>query len=444
MANGRVAWRLRLLLVVAVPMLLAGCGDTIGPLQRFLLKTDDVIIERRADPNYEELFPHYVELCALSQWSRLDGTGRGNPFGHALMYIKGACKDEQAAFPQLRRCQGTATALDDPEHGAGVSVGRWFRNVNWIAIPGYELFYPGNLKTGEPLTRAHFDATVRDAIDKGVFDGVELHDNWTQKPEWTLEEFVADQSIATDFALQFSRNVFCARVPVPEPALDEIIAFLNEKNVEYATGEADYNWSLLANNCVHTVRNALAAANMWTPLSVRDVKIRHLFNLAVPANEFVNLSLLGTEGPLDRYRDIRRDDALRDAIHDFRWLPTRHGALVKTMPVHTPNEMFTTDFQLFVVQSPFSMARTAQAVRLLSDEKYVGLRQNLLHFKEKYEQALAAHDQRVAPLLSVRGTPFRRVARLHQEYIDDQRREVETLLSRLDDLEARTDEPATE
>ncbi len=285
---------------------------------------------------------------------------------------------------------------------------------------------------------------MRDAIDKGVFDGVELHDNWTQKPEWTLEEFVADQSIATDFALQFSRNVFCARVPVPEPALDEIIAFLNEKNVEYATGEADYNWSLLANNCVHTVRNALAAANMWTPLSVRDVKIRHLFNLAVPANEFVNLSLLGTEGPLDRYRDIRRDDALRDAIHDFRWLPTRHGALVKTMPVHTPNEMFTTDFQLFVVQSPFSMARTAQAVRLLSDEKYVGLRQNLLHFKEKYEQALATHDQRVAPLLSVRGTPFRRVARLHQEYIDAQRREVETLLSRLDDLEAKTDESATE
>ena len=65
---------------------------------------------------------------------------------------------------------------DDPEHGAGVSVGRWFRNVNWVAVPGYDLFYQGNLKFGEPLTQAHFDATVRDVISKGVYKGVKFHD----------------------------------------------------------------------------------------------------------------------------------------------------------------------------------------------------------------------------------------------------------------------------
>jgi len=78
--------------------------------------------------------------------------------------------------------------------------------------------------------------------------------------------------------------------------VDEIIAFLNDKNREYAEGEADYNWSVWADNCAHTLRNALAAANIWSPLSVQAIKFRQIFNLAVPANEFVNLAVLGTSG----------------------------------------------------------------------------------------------------------------------------------------------------
>lgn len=55
-------------------------------------------------------------------------------------YIKKGCKDERASFPQLRRCH-TATKLDDPEHGVGVSVGRWFRNVNWALFPVTNSFF---------------------------------------------------------------------------------------------------------------------------------------------------------------------------------------------------------------------------------------------------------------------------------------------------------------
>ena len=261
-----------MLSLIGLTGLLGGCDQIEGIFDRFKLKQDAIIVERSPDRAYEHLFPYYVELCALSQWETKDGR-RGNPFGHAVMYIKGACKDEAAPFPLLRRCRTVATEIDDPEHGAGVSVGRWFRNVNWVAVPGYELFYTGDLKPGERLTREHFDATVRAAIDKGVFDGVELHGSWTRNGEGSLPEFVAERSIGTDFALQFSRNVFCARNPVTEPVLDEIIAFLNDKNQEYATGKADYNWNLLADNCVHTVRNALAAANFWSPISVLQVKI---------------------------------------------------------------------------------------------------------------------------------------------------------------------------
>jgi hypothetical protein len=419
-------------------VLLSGCGDD-GILARFLLKPNQIIIERRPDLAYEKLFPYYLELCATSQF-RPKLKSEGGVAGHAVLYIKGACKDERAPYPLLRRCHAVATDLDDPEHGAGVSVGRWFRNVNWVAVPGYKLFYQGNLDSGERLTQARFDATLRDAIDKGVYKGVDFHDYPTAGVQSTLEDFVAKEGIGTDFALSFARTAFCARLPITEPMLNEVIAFLNDKNREYAEGEADYNWSVWADNCVHTLRNALAAANIWSPLSVRAVKFLQIFNLAVPANEFVNLAELGTEGNIDDYRAIQRNGPQRDALHEFDWLPTRHGALLKTLPVHEPNDLYDTTFRLFTLQSPFRMPKTAHAIELLSDERFVNLGANLRYFRQKYAAILAGHDERRDMLASVRGTPFRRVERLFYDYIKAQQAEVESMLARLPALESPADE----
>ena len=421
--------------IVAVSAsLLSGCGED-GVISRFMLKPDRIIIERRPDPVYEQLFPYYVELCATSQY-RSKLKGEGGVAGHAAMYIKGACKDEKAPFPQLRRCRAAATELSDPEHGAGVSVGRWFRNVNWVAIPGYELFYQGNLKPGERLTQAHFEATVRDAIDKGVYKGVEFHDYPTASAGAGLENFVENEGIGTDLALQFARSAFCARLPVTERMLDEVIAFLNDKNREYAEGEADYNWNVWADNCAHTLRNALAAANVWSPLSVWGVKFLQIFNLAVPANEFVNLAELGTRGNIGDYREIQQEGPQRDALHEFGWLPTRHGALLKTLPVHEPNDLYDTTFRLFTLQSPFRMGKTERAIDLLSDERFVKLDANLRYFRDKYDAILANHDERRDALASVRGTPYRRVERLYYDYIKVQRAEVESMLHRVSSLES--------
>ena len=434
------------IIFVALAALLVAVASLLGEdgvISRFMLKPDRIIVERRPDTAYEALFPYYVELCATSQF-RSKLTGPGGIAGHAVMYIKGACKDEQASFPQLRRCRRVATDLNDPEHGAGVSVGRWFRNVNWVAVPGYKLFYEGNLEMGERLTQAHFDATVRDAIDRDVYKGVEFHEYPAARNGTGLENFVANHGIGTDFALQFARAAFCARLPVTEGMLDEVIAFLNDKNREYAKGDADYNWSVWADNCVHTLRNALAAANVWSPLSVRAVKVLQLFNLAVPANEFVNLAQLGAEGNIADVRQIQEDGPKRDAFHEFGWLPTRHGALLKTLPVHEPNDIYDTTFRLFTLQSPFRMAKTAHAIELLSDDRFVDLGANLRYFREKYDAILASHDDSRDALASVRGTPYRRVERLHHDYIMKQRAEVESMLNRLSILEKSPATPATQ
>jgi hypothetical protein len=157
----------------------------------------------------------------------------------------------------------------------------------------------------------------------------------------------------------------------------------------------------------------LAAANIWSPLSVQAVKFRQLFNLAVPANEFVNLAELGTEGDISDYREIQRNGPERDALHEFHWLPTRQDALLKTLPVHEPNDLYDTTFRLFTLQSPFRVGKTQRVVDLLSDERFVKLDANLRYFREKYDTILASRDERHDMLASVRGTPCRRIERLY-------------------------------
>ncbi|MGH7062320.1 MAG: hypothetical protein ACREFH_18160, partial [Stellaceae bacterium] len=226
--GGTAPGRMLAFAVVAGASLLSGCGDD-GILARLLLKPGHIIVETRPDAAYEKLFPYYVELCAGSQF-RAKLTGEGGLAGHAVMYLKGACKDDDAPYPQLRRCGRVATSLDDPEHGAGISVNRWFKSVNWVAIPGYRLFFDGNLAPGERLTRRQFDAVEQAAIDQGIYKGVTFHRYPGAQSDTDLHEFLKRDGIGTDFAMQFARSMFCARLPVTGQMLDQIIAFLNDKN----------------------------------------------------------------------------------------------------------------------------------------------------------------------------------------------------------------------
>src|SRR5262249_55714586 len=105
------------------------------------------------DARYEALFPYYVELCAPSQY-RSAKLGSGGSPGHAVMYLKGACRDRDAPFPKLRRCGGNVTDPAGPEHGAGISVNRWFRNVNWVAFDGRGQVFEGEVRRGEAGTQA--------------------------------------------------------------------------------------------------------------------------------------------------------------------------------------------------------------------------------------------------------------------------------------------------
>jgi hypothetical protein len=390
-----------------------------------------VVIEtRRPEPVYEQLYPYYVEVCAVSQ-IRPIGAKKGGSAGHAVVYLKGVRRQEDAPFPTIKLCEDDCVDINDPETGVGISVNKMFKNVNWVAIPGKQLFYHGNLSAKERLTQEHFEATFHEAVDLGIFRGVEVHERVleTKPADLTTEEFIASRSLGTDYGLKFGRSIFCARLPVTKDMLRDIIAFLNELNREYATGEAHYNWSGYHDNCSHAIRNALANADIWKSKSINTTKLRQFFNLSIPANEFANLAILANEYPIENISWIYEDEVKRRSLLKRGWLPTRHGALLKTIGVHEDNELYDTRFKLFLLQAPLLKYKSWRVRRMLSEGRYLDIEPNLLHFQAKYEAIL---QDRPAYLGSVsEEDAFGNAWDQYYEYIEQQLEDVEEKLMKL-------------
>ncbi|MDJ0787909.1 MAG: hypothetical protein QNK05_13950 [Myxococcota bacterium] len=380
---------------------------------------EEVITARVALDDYDDVYPIHVGICAVSQFRRIDGRVGGSP-GHAAMFIQGACVDETASYPLLRRCRE-----DDPEKGTGISVNKWLRNVNWIATPGHDLFFNGEVSRTDILTRETVDETARRALELGVLKGVELHDG--PDGPWDRFEFMRDEVVGTDLALRFGRSLFCTAMPVTEAMLDDVIGFLNELNVDYADGETDYRWSGYADNCVHTVRNALAAADVWKPKSIRSTRLRQLFNLAVPANEMVNLGWLGARESLTPFSSIYRDPVKRRSLLERDWLPTRHGVLVQAAPAHQRNEVFDHRFRLF--WNPLDFGFEDRAGRLLNDARFTEVDLNLFHWRARYRLLL---DRRPDPdRRTLRSRAYLEAEQRYYDYLETQLADTQRLIEQL-------------
>ncbi len=417
-------------------ILLAACSGlscaTLGEL--FRDPQDAVAPLITPDPLYEELVTHYIELCAVSQYRPLHRKLGGIP-GHAVMYLKGACRDESSPYPRLRPCRYASSDTADPEHGAGVSVNRWLKNVNWIATPGKFLFYAGEVLAYELLDQARVGRTVGRALGHGRYRGGELHPIGDAPAPPEIRAFVAGHSIGTDFDRRFGRTVHCLRLPVTPDMLARAMEFLNGLNDEYWNGEADYEWSGYADNCVHTLHNALAAAGVWKSKSIRTTKLRQLFNLAVPANSFVDLAFLSNEYPIDDFGKIRRDELRWRGLTEDDWLPAVPGALVKTLPVLQVNALYDTKFRMFVLGGFFGNDTLKRAQKLLSDGRYLQIDANLRYFYDRYQAILAERDPDGEWTDALRGEEHRRDREIYYAYIEHARDAVLSTLKRLAELD---------
>ena len=344
---------------------------------------DEILPTIQPEPVYDRLYPYYVEICAVSQ-IRANFAEHGGSPGHAVMFLKGVCRDPDASFPTIKICAPESVDLDDPEAGVGISVNKLFKNVNWMAIPGKRLFFHGNLDADQLLDKKSALAALEAADDAGIFDGIEIHD--TYKPPEDDEQaqifLAAKETLGTDFALSFGRTIFCARLPVTVGMLEDIVAYLNDLNQEYALGEADYNWSGYHDNCSHVLHNSLAAAGVWPEQSVRVTKFRQLFNLSIPANEFADLAILSNSYPLQDFDRLYRNRSMRKSLLEKNWLPVRHGALMKIIPVHANNELYDTRLRIFVLEGPLLKRKTGKVDGLFRQPRNTHVEANLLYFKQ--------------------------------------------------------------
>jgi hypothetical protein len=412
-----------------------GCA-AVGELFR---KPQDFVAPMvRPDRLYEELVDNYVEMCAVSQYRPVEGAKGGSP-GHAVMYLKGACNDESSPYPRLRRCKYSTFDRADPEHGAGVSVNRWFKNVNWVATPGKALFYEGELTSYELLDAEKRDAAAQRAIDLGMYRGVELHPIRGEEEPRSLFDFVQTESLGTDFALRFGRSVFCTRLPMPPEMLTKAMDYLNSLNDEYWKGEAAYEWNGLGDNCVHTLHNALAAAGVWKPKSVQTAKLRQITHLAVPANTFVELAHLSNRFPIEDFEKVRGNEMYWKDLVEHDWVPAQAGALVKMLPVHQVNALYDTKYRMFVLGGFMSNQALKRAQRMLSDGRYLQLDANMRYFYDRYQHILEGKDARLAKL-QYAPAEKRADAEIYYAYIEKRRDRLIEAVERLAKLDSQRQE----
>jgi hypothetical protein len=387
----------------------------------------------RPDPVYDALYPYYVEICAVSQIRATFAEHGGSP-GHAAMYLKGVCRDPDAEFPTIKVCEPGSVDLTDAEAGVGISVNKIFKSVNWMVIPGKRLFFYGNLDGDEVLDEQHVRETIQAAADQELFKGIKIHEQYMppEGDEEALLQFLAKETLGTDFALTYGRTIFCARLPVTRDMMEKIVAYLNGLNREYALGEADYNWSGYHDNCSHTIHNALAAAAVWPFKRVQSFKVRQFFNLSVPANEFAELAILTNTFSIENFNRIYRDKVKRKSLLEHNWLPARHGALLKLIPVHQNNKLYDTLVRIFMLQNPLLKPKSRTIGELYSDPRHTELEADLLSFKERYEAIL---EKRTAPWNEVQAkSEYEKARTAYYAYIKQQLADVNNKLMLLGTL----------
>lgn len=365
---------IRLALFGPVALVVTACAATLP------IPTQEPPIDEAA---YTSAHPYYLEFCALSEIQKKPGYGadiRGGVGGHSTIYLNGVCQLGDG-YPDIAVC-----AHDAASNGVGLSVNAHFANANWVAIPGRDFFYHGDLKPGQALTRKVYDATKAHAKHLGFYDAIRFHDVVfdDMPPGYARDAFKYEVSIATDYAIGYGRDRYCARVPVSAAEMARITSYLNGLNRPYWDGKAEYEWNLLTDNCIHVAHNALASIGFWPPWPTRRSIIVSAFDFPVPKNEFVNIMRRANDMPIDNLLAVWNDMPTRRTVLAGGNLPTREGAIATFEPAVRENELYATDLQLIFYDEPVFGHYEGWFRQIAAQRRYTDPRADMRYFSNLY------------------------------------------------------------
>jgi hypothetical protein len=372
------------LLALALVVLLGGCIDARYPA------TLAVAPAPGSEQVYAALYPYYVEFCAVSEIRKKPGSAvdieGGGPGGHSVLYLNGVCKGD-AAYPEIRLCDG-----DVADQGVGISVNAHYRNANWSAISGRDFFFHGALAPGEPVNAVSYARTQARAKAQGALDGIVFHDAvMRDKPKGMSDrDYKYELSIATDYAIGFGRDRYCARVPLNREKMGNVVEYLNSVNQPYRFGLKSFEWDVLRDNCAHLTHNALAVVGLWRHWPTDRSLLVAAFDFPVPKNEFVNLMRRVNELPIDDPESLWSDREQRDALTIQNWIATRPGGLAEAERVVRDNTMYETDLRLIFFDEAITGAYRRHFDEIFTTPRTTDLRSNFDYFMTLYDRILSA------------------------------------------------------
>lgn len=427
-------------LAIVVMLGVAGCSTT-------KLIADAPATTASEEAQYAALYPYYAETCALSQIRKKPGFGAdisGGVGGHDVLYLNGVCRKHDEDYPVLTMCDEVQPR--PVLEGVGVTVNGHFKNANWVAIEGRDLFFNGNLAPGQSVNRDAYAAVQARARDQKIFDVIDFHEEYFKDmpADFSRADYRYEISIATDYAIGFARNRYCARVPLSRSQTKKIIDYLNALNEPYRERQKVFNWNVLTHNCSHINHNALAAAGLWFQWPMDRPLLISAFDFPVPKNEFVNLMRRTNEMPIDDPEKMFKDkDAYLLLMSEGR-LPTAPGATADLGVLQTPNEIYETESKIIFYDEALTGSFQRRFNTIMSQPRYFKLRENLEYFEHLYlailekwlpvETYLPQHPG----IAEDKADQFRAFYRRYHDYIEDQVQIVHRNLAWLDEAPLTT------
>jgi hypothetical protein len=406
---------------------LVGCVDA----------TFDVTASPNDESLYVLLYPYYAEFCAVSQIRKKPGFGidtSGGPGGHAVFYLNGVCRERAAGYPTIALCADGTPAADG---GVGLSVNAHFQNANWVATDGRRFFFYGNLVPGERLTRAAYAETQATAERKNIYDGVIFHREVfdAMPPGMDRRDFMYETSVATDYAIAFGRDRYCARVPVTRAQMSKIVDYLNGVNAIYRDGKKEFVWNVIENNCAHLAINALAAAGLLNDWETGRFVAFAALDFPVPKNEFVNLMRRTNDMDISDIRGLYDDKLARRSLLEDGSLPTKPGALALAEPVWQNNGIYGTQLDLIFYDVPGLGSYQRNFDAIFSAPRYTDIRANLSYFAALYRRIKAARrpiEPEAGSVDASASGSFAAFSARYYEYVDRESALVDARLSALE------------
>ena len=414
---------------------LAACGTTHADFHNNASAADEAA--------YASVFPYYAELCAVSQIEKKPGFGvdiSGGVGGHSVLYLNGVCRVEGAHYPTIELCRPDAR---EGGRGVGLSVNAHFKNANWVATEGRNFFFRGDLQPGERLTREAYRRTQARAEQMGILDGVVFHrvvfDD--QPMGMSKRDYMYEVSVATDYAIGFGRDRYCARIPLTRAQMAKVARFLNEQNEQYRSGKKDFEWNVLRDNCAHLTHNALAAAGVWDDWPTERFILVAAFDFPVPKNEFVNLMRRTNDGSLKDPEAVYDNLAERHDLLQDDWLPTQPGGLAEFQSAVQNNDVYDTDLHLIFYDVPVVGPYEQDFQDILKERRYTDLRANLRYFRLLYgeieakRQPLDVYLQQHPGIAAGSRPKFAAFYTRFYRYIERKKTQVDSALAYLGDAE---------